>query len=157
MSYRDIFRLRPCWARSEEVQAGREDYDIHDPPPEAALPSPPRTPQPIPSSTPTATPQKQTTWPSVRKVLASTLSTSTGQSVVQAELTEHAGDTDAAIDTCVGESGGTFYHPAGSCAMGSVVDGACRVVRLNRLRVVDATVIPLPLGAHYQATWAEKF
>ena len=36
--------------------------------------------------------------------------------------------------------------------MGSVVDGACRVVRLNRLRVVDATVIPLPLGAHYQAT-----
>ena len=55
-------------------------------------------------------PQKQTTWPSVRKVLVSTLSTSTGQSIVQAELTEHAGDTDAAIDTCVGESGGTFYH-----------------------------------------------
>ena len=88
----------------------------------------------------------------VRKVLASTLSTPLGQSIVQAELTEHAGDTDAAIDARVGEYGNTFYHPAGTCAMGSVVDGACRVVGLNGLRIVDASVIPLPLGAHYQAT-----
>jgi len=43
--------------------------------------------------------------------------------------------------------------------MGTVVDGDCRVKEIDGLRVMDASIIPLPLGAHYQATvysFAEK-
>jgi len=88
----------------------------------------------------------------VRRVLKSMLSTSAGQSIVQAELTEHEGDTDEAIDARVEEYEATFYHPGGTCAMGKVVDGACKIAGVNGLRVVDASIIPLPLGAHYHAT-----
>jgi len=59
---------------------------------------------------------------------------------------------DEAIDARVGGSAYGFYHPGGTCAMGKVVDGDCRVKGMGGLRVVDASIIPLPLGAHYQAT-----
>jgi len=36
--------------------------------------------------------------------------------------------------------------------MGTVVDEDYRVKRMVGLRVVDASIIPLPLGGHYQAT-----
>jgi len=88
----------------------------------------------------------------VKKVLTSALSTSVGRSIFEGELTGHVGDTDDVIDARVQEYGSGFYHPGGTCAMGTVVDGACRVVGMNGLRVVDASIIPLPLGAHYQAT-----
>jgi len=41
------------------------------------------------------------------------------------------------------------YHPGGTCAMG-MVDGDCRVKRMG----VESggCIVPLPLGAHYQAT-----
>lgn len=35
-----------------------------------------------------------------------------------------------------------YYHPVGTCAIGSVVDPAGRVLGLNRLRVADASIIP---------------
>lgn len=82
----------------------------------------------------------------VRKVLASTSSTSTGQSIFETELTDHAGDTDAAIDARLEEYGGGHFHPAGMCAIGKVVDGRCKVIGVDGMRVVDASVIPLPLG-----------
>jgi choline dehydrogenase-like flavoprotein len=87
----------------------------------------------------------------VRKVLALT-SNLIGGSLFETELTDHAGDTDAAIDARVKEYGNGLFHPGGTCAMGKVVDGSCRVVGMDGLRVVDASIIPLPLGAHYQAT-----
>jgi choline dehydrogenase-like flavoprotein len=88
----------------------------------------------------------------VRSVIGWSLSTSVGQSIIEAELTDHLGDTDKAIDARVKEYGDGFYHPGGTCAMGKVVDGACRVIGMDGLRVVDASIIPLPIGAHYQAT-----
>jgi choline dehydrogenase-like flavoprotein len=88
----------------------------------------------------------------MRKMLTSMLDTEQGHALVEAELTEHQGSSDAAIDARVMEWGTTLYHPAGSCAMGKVVDGQCRVIGLERLRVVDASIIPLPIGGHYQAT-----
>jgi choline dehydrogenase len=59
----------------------------------------------------------------VKKVLKSVLSTSIGHSIFEAELTDHVGDMDDAIDGWVQEYGGGFYHPSGTCAMGKVVDG----------------------------------
>ncbi|KAK7983395.1 hypothetical protein PG989_010797 [Apiospora arundinis] len=51
------------------------------------------------------------------------------------------------------------WHPVGTCAMGGrrgietgVVDERLRVYGVKRLRVVDASVIPLQISAHLQAT-----
>ncbi|KAF7530983.1 hypothetical protein G7054_g9285 [Neopestalotiopsis clavispora] len=53
----------------------------------------------------------------------------------------------------------TDWHPVGTCAMGGrkgakagVVDARLRVYGVNNLRVVDASVMPLQISAHLQAT-----
>lgn len=53
----------------------------------------------------------------------------------------------------------TDWHPVGTCAMGGhrgaeggVVDARLRVYGVKGLRVVDASVMPLQIGAHLQAT-----
>ncbi|KAK4451126.1 hypothetical protein QBC34DRAFT_401401 [Podospora aff. communis PSN243] len=53
----------------------------------------------------------------------------------------------------------TDWHPIGTCAMGGragakagVVDERLRVYGVNGLRVVDASVMPLQISAHLQAT-----
>jgi choline dehydrogenase len=35
-----------------------------------------------------------------------------------------------------------FFHPVGTCAIGRVVDGACRVLGVEGLLVADAAAIP---------------
>jgi len=61
--------------------------------------------------------------------------------------------SDAEIDQWVRENIESAYHPCGTCRMGpaesdtSVVDEACRVIGLDSLRVVDASVFPtIPYG-----------
>lgn len=66
-----------------------------------------------------------------------------------ADLTSYS--TDAEIDKMVSRIGNSIYHPAGTAAMGKVVDTQLRVHGVERLRVVDASVFPLPMAAHYQA------
>jgi choline dehydrogenase len=36
----------------------------------------------------------------------------------------------------------SYHHPVGTCAMGTVVDAQCRVVGVDGLSVVDASVMP---------------
>jgi choline dehydrogenase-like flavoprotein len=52
------------------------------------------------------------------------------------------GDSDADIRAYVRRSAQTLFHPAGTCAMGSVVDADLRVRGVEGLRVVDASVMP---------------
>ena len=61
--------------------------------------------------------------------------------------------SDDEIDAWVKRNVESAYHPAGTCKMGSrndpeaVVDNACRVIGMESLRVVDASVFPtLPNG-----------
>jgi choline dehydrogenase-like flavoprotein len=52
------------------------------------------------------------------------------------------GDDDASLIDHVERNSTTLYHPIGTCAMGSVVDGDLRVLGMESLRVVDASVMP---------------
>jgi choline dehydrogenase len=72
--------------------------------------------------------------PAMRPYCAEPFTTPAGES--EEELRAHVARTTFAI-----------YHPVGTCAIGSVVDGELRVQGLDGLRVVDASVMPtVPRG-----------
>lgn len=93
----------------------------------------------------------------VRQSLRLLQETTEGTALVEGEVPPEgytsltAGSTDEEIDARVRRAGNTFYHPAGSASMGKVVDSQLRVYGVKGLRVVDASVIPVPIAAHYQA------
>ncbi|KAI4129768.1 MAG: hypothetical protein LQ338_002078 [Usnochroma carphineum] len=69
----------------------------------------------------------------------------------------HEGDED--FGAWVRDNTVTDWHPVGTCAMGGegvgdgfVVDARLRVYGVQGLRVVDASVMPLQISAHLQAT-----
>jgi len=51
-------------------------------------------------------------------------------------------DSDADLRAHIRRQTQTIYHPAGTCAIGTVVDSELRVQGLEGLRVVDASVMP---------------
>ena len=53
-----------------------------------------------------------------------------------------AAQSEAELEKAAGELGTTIFHPVGTCAMGSVVDARLRVRGIERLRVIDASVMP---------------
>jgi choline dehydrogenase-like flavoprotein len=53
-----------------------------------------------------------------------------------------AGDDDESIIAHIERNSTTLYHPVSTCAMGSVVDSELRVLGMEGLRVVDASVMP---------------
>ncbi|MEJ2856912.1 MULTISPECIES: GMC family oxidoreductase [unclassified Saccharothrix] len=53
-----------------------------------------------------------------------------------------ASESDADLREHVRRATQTMYHPAGTCAMGTVVDAELRVQGVQGLRVVDASVMP---------------
>ena len=53
-----------------------------------------------------------------------------------------AGDDDASIMAHIERNTTTIYHPVGTCGMGRVVDDELRVLGMEGLRVVDASVMP---------------
>ncbi|KAF4981160.1 hypothetical protein FZEAL_2994 [Fusarium zealandicum] len=60
-------------------------------------------------------------------------------------------DSDEKLDKRLTMAGTTTWHASGTCAMGKVVDAEFRVRGVSGLRVVDASVFPVPLSAHIQA------
>ncbi|WP_286828067.1 MULTISPECIES: GMC family oxidoreductase [Kordiimonas] len=66
-------------------------------------------------------------------------------------------DDDAATDGVIRGKAETIYHPVGTCAMGpadnvmSVVDPELKVIGLEGLRVVDASVMPRLIGGNTNA------
>jgi len=51
-------------------------------------------------------------------------------------------ESEEDLQRAAGEIGTTIFHPVGTAAMGSVVDAALRVKGVERLRVIDASVMP---------------
>jgi choline dehydrogenase-like flavoprotein len=56
------------------------------------------------------------------------------------------GDTDESMLAYAAVAGNTLYHPVGTCKMGrdplAVVDPQLRVYGIERLRVIDASIMP---------------
>ena len=69
-----------------------------------------------------------------------------GQPALQAVSTgtysAPAGIDDAGILAHIERNTTTIYHPVGTCGMGRVVDDELRVLGIESLRVVDASVMP---------------
>ena len=92
----------------------------------------------------------------VRSVLHTMLDTAAGRSIIEEEtpppgqssLSSSSSDSD--IDGRVAAVGISFFQCAGTAAMGKVVDSTLGVKGVERLRVVDASILPLPLAGHYQ-------
>lgn len=60
--------------------------------------------------------------------------------------------TDEEIDARVRDSTMTIHHPAGTAAMGTVVDSRLKVKGVKGLRICDASVFPSPVSATTQAS-----
>jgi choline dehydrogenase/4-pyridoxate dehydrogenase len=65
--------------------------------------------------------------------------------------------SDGDLDAFIGRTGITVHHPLGTCRMGqtpedgAVVDSSLRVFGIDRLRVVDASVMPDLVGGNINA------
>ncbi|KAK0621564.1 hypothetical protein B0T17DRAFT_508902 [Bombardia bombarda] len=72
---------------------------------------------------------------------------------VEGELAPLTADaSDEAIEDRIRRTGSQHAHSAGTAAMGKVVDGEGKVFGVKGLRVADASILPIPLGGHPQAT-----
>jgi choline dehydrogenase-like flavoprotein len=64
------------------------------------------------------------------------------QAVVREPFSVPEGDSDDELMAFIRRVSQTVYHPTSTCAIGSVVDSDLRVLGVEGLRVVDASVMP---------------
>ncbi|KAI0905860.1 choline dehydrogenase [Ustulina deusta] len=64
----------------------------------------------------------------------------------------NADASDELIEERIRLTGTQHHHSGGTASMGRVVDGEGKVLGVQGLRVGDASIIPVPLGGHPQAT-----
>jgi choline dehydrogenase-like flavoprotein len=94
----------------------------------------------------------------VRRTVQAMLETAAGKEYFEAEVTQpgtaalSSRSTDEEIEARIRSQGLAHYHPTGTAAMGKVVDTELRVYGVNGLRIVDASVLPVAIGGHPQAT-----
>ncbi|KAI4862782.1 choline dehydrogenase [Hypoxylon rubiginosum] len=60
--------------------------------------------------------------------------------------------TDEQIEERIRRTGTQHHHSGGTASMGKVVDAEGKVLGAKGLRVADASIIPIPLSGHPQAT-----
>ncbi|KAF5370885.1 hypothetical protein D9758_002106 [Tetrapyrgos nigripes] len=65
--------------------------------------------------------------------------------------------SDEELEEYIKNTVATVFHPVGTASMfpqeeGGVVDSKCTVYGTENLRVIDASIIPVQIGAHIQAT-----
>lgn len=93
-----------------------------------------------------------------RRILEALLNTSAGKAYIESEaappgfLVLDTKATDTEIDARIRAAGISHKHAAGSAAMGTVLENDLRVKGVQGLRVVDASILPVPVGGHPQAT-----
>ena len=96
----------------------------------------------------------------LRKANEVLTSTPTGKSMIEEEVppsgfAKLSSEKDEDLDERIAQFGFSLDHPMGSCRMSKtreegVVDSHCRVWGVEGLRVVDASVLPVPIAAHIQ-------
>ncbi|KAH7303667.1 hypothetical protein B0I35DRAFT_446387 [Stachybotrys elegans] len=59
---------------------------------------------------------------------------------------------DETIEERIRRTGMQHHHSGGTAAMGRVVDTEGNVIGVHQLRIADASIIPIPLGGHPQAS-----
>ncbi|TVY17138.1 L-sorbose 1-dehydrogenase [Lachnellula arida] len=93
-----------------------------------------------------------------RRMLQVMLETSPGKEYIEGEITPPGqaelspGSVDEEIEKRIRATGISHKHAAGTAAMGKVVGSDLKVVGVGGLRVVDGSVLPVPIGGHPQAT-----
>ncbi|KAJ4418699.1 hypothetical protein N0V82_005370 [Gnomoniopsis sp. IMI 355080] len=98
-----------------------------------------------------------------RQTLKAMLTTASMGSIVESETPPSgpgvdnlepltAESSDEAIEDRIRRTGTQHHHSGGTAAMGKVVDTEGRVLGVKGLRVADASIVPIPLGGHPQAT-----
>ncbi|KAI6085134.1 choline dehydrogenase [Hypoxylon rubiginosum] len=98
-----------------------------------------------------------------RQTLRLMLTTDTMKTIIEGEsppsgegldgLTPLTADaSDEVIEERIRRTGMQHHHSGGTAAMGKVVDTKGLVLGVKGLRVVDASIVPIPMGGHPQAT-----
>ena len=86
------------------------------------------------------------------------LDTSAGKAYIENETAPpgfpplNSKSTHKEIEARIRATGASHDHPAGSAAMGKVVGTDLNVYGVRGLCVADASVLPVPIGGHPQAT-----
>lgn len=94
----------------------------------------------------------------IRRTLQALLDTSALKDFIEAEMPPpglpalSSRSSDAELEARIKAAGVAHYHPSGTTAMGKVVDPELRVYGVENLRIVDASVLPVSIGGHPQAT-----